>query len=872
MGQPETFPPKYALRFFRWYCHPTLLPAIEGDLLELYQERVRLSGKRKADVNFLADVVLLFRPKIIRPVEGHQTLNQYGMLKSYFKIGWRNLLKTKGYSLINIGGLAIGMAAAILIGLWLHYELTFNQNFTKYDRIARVIQNQDINGTIETWFSQAKQLGPQLRDNYGANFKHVVVGTFPNGSKLTNGTKSTRVTGNFMDPGITEMLDLKVLKGTRNGLQDRHSIMLNASAAKALFGDENPIDKTVMINDKNEVKVTAVYEDLPVNCGFADLGFISPFELAEKELLPDWLSWGNSWFQVFVELEDGVDMKTASENIRDSKLKALVGPNADDTKFNPVIFLHPMERWYLHSDYENGVSTGEGVRYVWMFGTIGLSVLLLACINFMNLSTARAERRAKEVGIRKTVGSRRPQLVKQFYIESFIVVCLALVLSIVLAQLVLPWFNMVSGRNLSIPWSSPVFWLSIAGFSVFVGFISGSYPALYLSSFKPVKALRGGVKASRFSSLPRKIMVVVQFSVSVILIVGTFVIIQQINFAQNRPLGYDNKGLISSPIRNNSIKEHYDAFSNDLRATGAIKEVALTDVEITNTGTTNGGIAWPGKPSDMQDQFWTVRTTPELGKLLNWQLVDGRDFLPTDTACFIVNETAARHMDMKSPVGTMMTWGKNGNFRIIGVVKDMITISPYTPVTQMIFVKPRAMNWMNVVNMKLNPEMNVVDALSKIEAVFKKHDPENAFEYSFADQKYANKFSNERRVAKLSSGLAGLGVFICCLGLLGLASYMAEQRTKEIGIRKVLGASIGGLWRMMSRDFVLLVVIAGLVALPPAYFIADDWLSQFEYRVPLSWFIFAASVGGALVIALLTVSYHALRSALANPVNSLRSE
>jgi ABC-type antimicrobial peptide transport system permease subunit len=860
------------LRFFRWYCHPTLLPAIEGDLVELYQERVRLSGKRKADINFLADVILLFRPGIIKPTEGHHSLNQYGMFKSYIKIGWRNLLKSKGYSLINIGGLAIGMAAAILIGLWLHYELTFNRSFKNYERIARVMQNQEFNGVIETWSSQAKQMGPLLRDEYGADFKHVVVGTFPADQKLSYGTKDTRYTGNFMEPGITEMLDLKMLKGTRNGLQDRHSIMLCASAAKALFGNEDPIDKTVRINDKNEVKVTGVYEDLPVNSGFGDMGFISPFELDEKENLPEWLNWGNSWFQCFVQLNDGVDIATASQNIRDSKLKAVLGPGQDDARFKPQIFLHPMERWYLHSEFENGVSTGGGIRYVWMFGTIGLFVLLLACINFMNLSTARAERRAKEVGIRKTVGSRRQQLMKQFYVESMIVVGLAMTMSIILAQIILPWFNMVSGRNLDIPWSNVVFWLSIVGFALIVGFVSGSYPALYLSSFKPVKALRGGVKGSRMSSLPRKVMVVMQFSVSIVLIVGTVVVIQQIDFAQNRPLGYDNKGIVTSPLRNNNIKDHYDAFSNDLKALGVIKEVALSDVPITDTGTTNSGFVWPGKPADMEDQFWTVRSTPDLGKLLDWKIMDGRDFLPTDTACFIINETAARYMDMKSPVGAKMTWGESEDFRIIGVVKDMITISPYSPVKQMIFVVPKDMARMRTVNIKLDPEKNVVDALSKIETVFKKYDPQNPFEYTFADENYSRKFNNEKRVAKLSSGLAGLGVFICCLGLFGLASYMAEQRTKEIGIRKVLGASMGGLWRMLSKDFMLLVVIAGVIALPPAYFISSDWLSQFEYRVPLSWYIFAVSIGGALVIALLTVSYHALRLALANPVKSLRSE
>jgi ABC-type antimicrobial peptide transport system permease subunit len=766
------------------------------------------------------------------------------------------------------------MAAAILIGIWLHSELTFNQNFKNYDRIARVMQNQEFNGVTETWYSQAMQIGPELRDNYGSNFKHVVVSSWPGSHKLGYNDKSVRFTGTFTEPGITHMLDLKMLKGTRDGLKDPHSILLSASVAKAVFGDEDPLDKSLRVDDKHDVKVTGVYEDLPANCDFTNLQLIMPFELDVTENLPKWVGWGNSWFQCFAQLEDGVDFQTASVNIHDAKMNRVKALGFGDDRFKPVIFLHPMNDWRLYSQFENGVAVGGSVRDVWMFGTIGFFVLILACINFMNLSTARAERRAKEVGIRKTVGSLQRQLVKQFYVESFIVVGLAMIISILLAQAAMPWFSSVSKKNLGIPWSEPMFWLMTIGFALIVGIISGSYPAFYLSSFKPVKALKGAMKASRSSSLPRKVMVVVQFSISVVLITATFVIVQQIDYAQNRPLGYSTNGIIFSPIRNEDIKKHFEAFSNDLHSTGAIKEVALTDTEITDTGITNSGFTWSGKPDDMQDEFWTVRATQDFGKLAGWELVDGRDFLPSDTASFIINETAAKYMNLKSPVGEVVRWGDDGDYRIIGVVKDMITMSPYSPVKQMIFTKPKkdAVGFLSVVNIKLNPEISAVDALAKIETVFKKYDTENPFEYSFADEKYASKFNTERIVAKLCSGLAGLAIFICCLGLFGLASYMAEQRTKEIGIRKVLGASIGNLWRMMSKDFVVLVVIAGLIALPPAYYFSSDWLSQFEYRVPLSWLIFAAAIGGSLIIALLTVSYHALRSALSNPVRSLRTE
>lgn len=871
LDDPNPRPPRLAVRFLRWFCHPGLLASIEGDLVELYRERVGISGKRRANLVFIADVLLLFRPGIIRPSGGHQKLNNYGMFKSYLKIGWRNLLKSKVYSLINIGGLATGMGAAILIGVWLHDELTYNRNFDNYDRIARVLQNQEFNGVTETWAAQAMQLGPELRDNYGSNFKHVVVASWPDDHKLSYGSKSVRFTGNFMEPNVAEMLSLKMIKGTRNGLKDIHSVMLAESAAKALFGDEEPLDKSIRVNDKHDVKVTGVYKDLPGNADFSNMKVVMPFELNVPDL-PTWIGWGNSWFQCFVELEDGVQFETASANIHDAKLKRVAG-NSDE-RFKPVIFLHPMKDWRLYSHFENGVRVGGAIRDVLMFGTIGLFVLALACINFMNLSTARAERRAKEVGIRKAVGSLQRQLMNQFYVESFIVVGLAMVISLVLAQAALPWLNSVSQKNMTLPWADLAFWSSITGFVFIVGFISGSYPAFYLSSFKPVRALNGAMKGNRRTSLPRKVMVVMQFAISVVLIIATFVIVTQIDFAQDRPLGYSTSGIISSRIHNGEIKSHFEAFRNELIATGATTEVVSTDTDITDTRVTNGGFYWAGKPNDMQEEFNTVRTTLNFGKLTQWELVEGRDFVEGDTASFIINESAAKYMNLKSPVGELVQWGENSKdrYRIIGVVKDMITNSPYQPVRQMIFVLPPNPGFMAVVNMKLNAELSTVDALAKIEAVFKKYDPANSFEYVFADDSYARKFNNERTIASLCSGLAGLATFICALGLFGLASYMAEQRTKEIGIRKVLGASVGNLWRMMSKDFVVLVLIAGLVALPPAYYFSVDWLSQFEYRVPLSWLVFAAAIGGVLLIAMLTVSYHALRSAMANPVKSLRTE
>ncbi|WP_245588146.1 ABC transporter permease [Algoriphagus terrigena] len=867
-------PPRVPLRFFRWFCHRDLRDSIEGDLMELYGERVQEMGKRKADWKFAKDVLLLFRPGIIRQMEGYQPVNNIGMYKSYFKIGWRNLVKNKGYSAINIGGLAVGLTAAILIALWVHDELTFNKNFENYDKIAEVLQNQTFNGEVETWSSQARQIAPELRNHYGSDFKHVIMSSWNGTHKLTFNEQDVRKSGRYMEPEVTEMLTLKMLSGTRDGLKDPSSILLSESAAKAIFGDLAPLGQAIQMDDKLEVMVTGVYEDLPRNSSFHDLTFIAPWELyVSSENLEERTGWGNSWFQSLAQIEDNADMDQVSLKIKDVKLNAVVAAGDDDDRFKPEIFLHPMSRWHLYSDFKNGVSVGGGIQYVWLFGLVGVFVLLLACINFINLNTARSEKRAKEVGIRKTLGSIRIQLINQFFTESMMVVVLSLFLSLVLAQLALPWFNEVSGKQIDLLWSNPYFWMIGLAFTILTGMIAGSFPAFYISSFHPARVLKGAFKAGRFSAVPRKILVVAQFTVSITLIIGTLIVFKQIQFTKNRPIGYDNIGVISAPIRADGIRDHFDAFRNDLQNSGAVKEVALTDSPLTATNVTNGGFTWEGKDHGMAEEFATLRVTHEFGEMIDWQILDGRDFsrdFASDSMAFIINESAAKYLGMEDPVGKSLKWGNNGEYKIIGVVKDMITQSPYSPVKQMLFF----LNYkrVNLAHVKINPDVSATEALSKIETVFKKYDPSNAFEYSFVDQDYGKKFDNERRIAKLTSAFAALAMLISCLGLFGLASFIAEQRTKEIGIRKVMGASVANLWSMLSKDFVLLVVISSLISIPIAYHYLSSWLENYEYRTSISWWIFAVTGFGAVLITLMTISYQSLKAALMNPVRSLRSE
>ena len=798
------------------------------------------------------------------------------MFQNYFKIGVRNLLKSKGYSFINIGGLAVGMTVALLIGLWIHDEFSFDKHFKYYDRIAQVLQNQTFNGRVETWWSQARQIGPALRDNYGSDFKYVIVSSWNGDHKLAYEEKSVSKQGNFMEPEVTEMLSLEMIEGTRGGLKDPYSILLSESTATAIFGDIDPMNKIIRMDDKLDVKVTGVYADIPFNTSFSNLTFIAPWQLYyTSENLEERTGWGNSWFQCIAQIGENADMNEVSLKIKDAKLNGVrqSDNDSDDERFKPEILLHPMSRWHLYSDFRNGKPAGGAIQYVILFIIIGIFVLLLACINFMNLSTARSEKRSKEVGIRKTIGSIRTQLMTQFFMESLLVVILAFVLSLLLVQLSLPWFNEVSDKKIELPWTNPVFWLSGLGFTLGTGLIAGIFPAVYLSSFEPVRALKGAFRAGRFATLPRKILVVVQFTVSVTLITGTVVVFKQIRFAQNRPIGYNNDGLITAPIKSDEIRNHFDTFSNELKNTGAVEEVALTDTPITATYVTNSGFTWPGKDPAMSEEFVTLRVTHDFGKLADWEIVQGRDFstdFPSDSTAFVINESAAKYMNLENPVGESITWGNNGDYKIIGVVKDMVTQSPYNPVKQMLFF----LHYKRVyfVNIRISGDESASSAIAKIETVFTKYDPANAFEYSFVDQEYGKKFSNEKRVGKLSSVFASLAIFISCLGLFGLASFMAERRTKEIGIRKVLGASVVKLWKMLSTDFVVLVILSCVIAIPLAYYYMDSWLQNYEYRTDIPWWIFLLTSACALLITLLTVSFHAVKAAMTNPVSSLRTE
>ena len=799
------------------------------------------------------------------------------MFKNYLKIAWRNLWKNKGYSAINVGGLALGMAVTLIIGLWIQDELSHNSYFKNKDSIAQVFQSQTFNQETGTGPAIPRPLEKVLRDGYADNFKHLVMSSWNISRYLRYKEKSLSKTGNFMQREAPEMLDLKIIKGEKDGLRELNSVMLSESVSHALFGNEDPIGKTLKVNNQYDVMVSAVYEDIPFNNSFNDVEFLMPWDkmIATQEWMKNAEDqWGNNSFQMFVQIADNSTMEKVTEAILNVKKNA----NEDTAEFNPQIFLFPMKDWYLRGNFENGEQVGGRIKYVWLFGIIGAFVLLLACINFMNLSTARSEKRAKEVGIRKSIGSQRNQLINQFLSESFLVVLFAFIIAVIIVLLSMNGFNDLSKKEISFPWNSTNFWVVSLVFITITALVAGSYPALYLSSFRPVDVLKGTFTSGKYAGLPRKILVVLQFTVSVAFIIGTVIVMQQINYAKNRPVGYDKAGLVQIPTFSQDFEGKYDLMRSEFLNSGAVIEMSASSSPTTQIWSNRSGFDWEGKPEGFQEDLAWTEVTPEYVKSLGMKIVDGRDFsreFATDSNAVLINRTAVKYMGIKDPVGKFLKDDDEEDpgppLKIIGVVEDMITQSPYEPVKQGVYVFDKHGN-SSFYNLRLNPNQSASQNMAIIENVFKEHFPSLPFQYDFVDDEYGEKFAAEERIGTLSGIFTALAILISCLGLFGLTSFVAEQRTKEIGVRKVLGATVFNVWNMLSKDFLKLVIISCFIAIPISYYVMNGWLQDYPYHVILEWWIFAFAVIGSLAITILTVSFQAIKAANANPVKSLRTE
>lgn len=788
------------------------------------------------------------------------------MFRNYFRTALRKFLKSRLFSFINLSGLSIGMAVALLIGLWIWDELSFDTYHSHYRQIAEVMENQTLKTGVSPMEVKPYPLAKELRGKFGADFKHVAAFSLASGVVVTSGNKKLSWTGGFADPEFPEMMTLDMVEGNRAALDDPGSILISASLANAVFGDQEPVGQTLRVADQYNLQVKGVYRDLPENTTFKGLDFIAPVHLLFNSNFSE-NDWYTSAFDIYVQLSEGSDPKAVSSKI------AAVLQEHNKSVIKPVLFLYPMPQWHLYSEFRNGVPATGNIRYCWMFGIIGAFILLLASINFMNLATARSEKRAKEVGIRKAIGSGRHQLITQFFSESVLMVACAFVLALFLAHLLLPLFNDVAGKKMTIPWSRPLFWCCALAFMLIMGFLSGSYPALYLSSFNPVKVMKGSLRPGRSATVARKMLVVVQFTVSIGLGIATMIVYRQIQFARDRPLGYEQDRLITVPLTSPSLTASYHALRAGLLATGAVTNVAESSSPTTGIFSSANNMVWRGKDPNSQAAFGTISSSSDYGPTVGWNIIKGRDFsaaLTTDSLAFVLNEAAVKQMGLLNPVGEQVKWhGKD--FTIVGVVRDMVMTSPFLSTMPTVFMMNTERS-MNVIEIRLAPNQPPSQALSAIGAVFRKFSPDTPFDYQFEDVQYAAKFAGEQRIGNLARVFALLALFISCIGIFGMASFVAEQRRKEIGVRKVLGASVVSVWSLLSREFIALVLISLALASPAAWYFMHGWLQHYEYHTGIPWSIFLVAGTGVVLITLLTVSYQSIKAAVENPVRSLRTE
>jgi hypothetical protein len=867
-------PPKTARWLLGKFLRSELKEEVYGDLDEKFEKDIAQRSLRAARLHYWYQTFHYLRPFAIT-TPGDTSPNPLAMFHNYFKVALRNLTRNLGYSMINIGGLAAGLTVAMLIGLWVYDEITFNDYHTNKSTIAQVMRQGTTSTEIITTQYLPYALAEELEDKFGGTFKHILPTSTLEEYTLAVGETILSCSGSFIGAGAPDAFSLRMIKGTHSALNERHSIILSESAAKIFFGNKEAMGQSMRMGNSFDVTVSGIFEDLPHNSEFAGSQFFAPWDLLLSG--NPWMTtqgFGNNFLTIYVELQPGITPEIGTDRIHDIILDH-VRDNKEYVSVNPQIFLHPMDKWHLHGEFRNGQNEGGLIRFVWMFGTAGVFVLLLACINFMNLSTSRSERRGREVGIRKAMGSVRSQLINQFLSESILVVVISFFIALIVAALSLGWFNQLAGKQISMPWSNIYFWIAAVAFILFTGIIAGSYPAFYLSSFQPVKILKGVFRAGSAAVTPRKVLVVIQFTVSVVLVIGTLIVYQQVQFAKNRPVGYDRSGLVS--VRINSIdRSQLQVIENELMQTGVVEMTAFSQSPLTSIWSSNGGFEWRDKDADLRMDFATLSVSHNYGKTVGWEFTDGRDFsedLASDSSGFVITEEAARIMNLGEPVGEEVNWAPGWRpakkFHIIGVIKNMVMRSPYThPMPTVFFIDTRD-NWFNI---RLSGAATPSESIQKIESIFKKLVPLAPFEYNFADEAYNIKFQAEERIGKLTGVFAVLAVLISCLGLFGLASFTAEQRTREIGIRKVMGASIWGLWKLISKDFIVLVTIASVIAIPIGWYIVLQWLENYTYRTPIRWWIFALAIGGAVLVTLITVSYQSIKAALANPVKSLRTE
>ncbi|GLU51395.1 ABC transporter permease [Dyadobacter frigoris] len=791
------------------------------------------------------------------------------MLRNYIKIAWRNLLRAKVYAFINISGLAIGMAATVLIFLWVQSEFKFDRFYPKTDRIFQVYNQDKINGEPFVWGTTPPPLAASLKQDYPEI--EEAVRYRPGQLLLSANDKYLNPEGTFADPGFLNIFDLPLLSGnSKSALAGNNNIVITQTLARKLFGSTDVIGKTILVERKDNFQITGVLADLPANSGFKQIEYILPFKFYEAL---GWSNdnWNNNNYYTYVLLDPKADVSQVNEKIKYATATHLKGV-IDDTS-NRRIFLHSANNWHLYSKEENGKLVDGKIVTVRLFTIIAAFILFIACVNFVNLSTARSEKRAKEVGIRKVAGAPRMALVLQFITESVILAFISGIVGLMIVFASISEFNTLVDTQLLLNIYSPVFWLSALGFVLFTGLLAGSYPAFFLAGFQPIKIMKGTYKPANAVFSPRKILVVLQFTFAIILIVSTLVIKQQISFGQKRESGYDKNNLIFTYL-SGDLQNHFSPLQQELVSSGAVVATSRSIGPITQLNTRQWGLSWPGSTQKDKDQeFVPFGADIDFLKTNGVKLQAGREIdirkYATDSLALMLNESAVKAMRLADAIGTTIKFSEK-EWHVVGVVKDFIFASPYEKINPVVIYGPaKQLDW---VGLRLNPDVNTAENLEIVGNIFKKYNPEYPFEYTFADESYKLKFAEEQRTASFTSVFTGLTILISCLGLFGLAAYSAQQRTKEIGVRKVLGASVASVVKLLSTEFITLVLIAFVLATPVAWYAMDKWLGDFSYRISLSISIFALTLVVTITIVMLTVSFQAVKAALMNPVQSLKSD
>jgi ABC-type antimicrobial peptide transport system permease subunit len=786
------------------------------------------------------------------------------------KIMLRNLQRGGIYSAINVGGLAIGMAAAILILTWIHHEWSYDRFHTNEKNIYVAYNRATFDGDVFCWDRTPIILGPTLKADYPeiARIARMKSGDEFLFTHESNKSAMFKIRTGMTDPDFLTLFDFPLLHGDKeSALDDPFSVILTEQAAIRLFGEEDPMGQMLLLENQYSMTVTGVMKDLPGNTMFRFDALVPMEVLKRMELF--WAgaeNWTSNSIQTFVELQPNVGLERVNEAIRD-----ITNAHTDNTAETEV-FLYPLGKRHLYSRFENGVAVGCLIESLRMFGVIAGLILLIACINFMNLSTARSAKRAKEVGVRKVMGGKRGSLVRLFFGESMLVAFVAGAVALVLALMALPVFGTLMRQSLALDLTNVWFWMAWAGFVVLTGLLAGSYPAFHLSSFRPVKVLKGVVRTKQSLVSPRKVLVVVQFTVASALIVSTLVIHRQIKYAQDRETGYNKEQLIYTVLED-EVAKNDELIKHELLNSGAATSVTKTMSPMSQGWNNTWGVEWRGKDPNSRIIFDMYCADADWTKTTGTTIVEGRDIdaytYPTDSTAMLLNEAAVKIMNLEQPIGSLVAT-QGVEWHVVGVVKDFIISSPYEPVAPMLICG--AGGWFNVMHIKLSAHNHMADNLAKVEQIFKQYNFAYPFEYRFIDEDYARRFQNEKKTGTMGTLFACLTIFISCLGLFALVAYMAETRRKEIGIRKVLGASVYDIVMLLSKEFLILTLISVAIASPVAWWIMEKWLAGYAYRTNTPWWLFVAVGCLSLCIALATVGFQAIRAATANPVEAIKSE